>query len=108
MSDCPALMQAKGAKAMVVQWIAVALLMLGCLAQKPVTPQTFYLSPDGDDHWSGTRPFPNAQKTDGPMRSLAAALQHSRQFHGTQLLLRGGAYPLEEPLVLTARDSGLA
>jgi len=39
---------------------------------------TFYVSPDGNDKWSGTLPAPNAAKTDGPFATLARAQDQIR------------------------------
>ena len=85
----------------------------GVLAAKaPAERQTFYVATNGDDRWSGAQPAANPQRTDGPLCSLSAALQHSRQARRrgageVHILLRGGTYLLGEPLVLTAEDSGL-
>lgn len=61
---------------------------------------------------SGAQPAANAQRTDGPLRSLSAALQHCRAARRrdadeVRILVRGGTYALGEPLVLTEADSGL-
>jgi len=34
---------------------------------------TYYVAPDGNDAWSGHLARPNAEKTDGPVASLAGA-----------------------------------
>ena len=91
----------------------ISVLLFGAwAATAPAKSQTLYVATNGDDRWSGVRPAANAQGTDGPLCSLSATLQHSRQArrHGADevhVLLRGGTYPLGEPLVLTAEDSGL-
>jgi len=73
----------------------------------------FYVSPQGADTWSGTRPEPNADKTDGPFASLARARNAVRGLlpRGTNaasitVLIRGGDYCLAEPFVLGPGDSG--
>ncbi|MCK4962349.1 MAG: hypothetical protein KAS19_07675, partial [Anaerolineales bacterium] len=33
----------------------------------------FYVSPQGNDRWSGRRTRPNKERTDGPVASLAGA-----------------------------------
>ena len=74
-----------------------------------------YLSPAGDDAWSGTLPEPNGDRTDGPFATLArarAAVATARVAEAAPrpctVLLRGGVYTLEEPLVFTPADSGSA
>jgi hypothetical protein len=75
---------------------------------------TIYVSPDGDDHWSGSQPFANQRKTDGPMATLPAALDRSRQIMLTdsiataRIVLGGGNYALENPLIFRPEDSGLS
>ena len=43
------------------------------LAQAQPATADFFVSPQGNDHWSGTRPDPNADRTDGPFSGLARA-----------------------------------
>jgi len=76
-------------------------------------PADFYVAPHGADAWSGTRPEPNADKTDGPFATLARARDAVRRLKapGTNtrpvtVLIRGGEYRLTEPLVLGPEDSG--
>ena len=59
-------------------WVIVAILVCaGAAAQ--VRPAERYVSPDGDDAWSGTLPEPNAGRTDGPFATLARARDAVRQ-----------------------------
>lgn len=77
-----------------------------CAAEDPAV---FYVSLEGDDHWSGRLPAPNAQRTDGPFRSLKRARDAVRAADAAQLrkvVLRGGTYYLPEPLHLGPEDSG--
>src|SRR3954451_16878154 len=76
---------------------------------------TFYVSPAGNDAWSGTAAEPNAGKTDGPFATPAkardavrAARQGGEAGGGGTVSLRGGTYGLAEPLALTPDDSGTA
>ena len=71
----------------------------------------FYVSPDGNDQWSG-RKF-EAADGDGPFATLARARDAVRDLkrHGAivqpvTVVIRGGRYELSEPLVFTAEDSG--
>jgi parallel beta-helix repeat protein len=76
-------------------------------------PMTFYVAPGGNDDWSGSRPSVNRNKADGPLATLGRAVEKSRAAHGQtpgaeiRLELRGGAYALDRPLILTPEDSGL-
>jgi len=39
----------------------------------------FYVSPDGNDNWSGRLECPNASKTDGPFATLTRARDAVRE-----------------------------
>ncbi len=75
---------------------------------------TFYVAPDGDDKWSGTRPTPTKAHDDGPFATIARARDAVRKMRksGTvlkrpvRIKLRGGTYFLDEPLVFKPQDSG--
>ncbi|MHB8969382.1 MAG: right-handed parallel beta-helix repeat-containing protein [Pirellulaceae bacterium] len=76
---------------------------------------TLYISPVGNDAWSGRMEEPNAERTDGPLVSLIGARDKVRQLRaqaGTAgpvtVRILGGIYRLAEPLVLTPEDSGSA
>lgn len=72
-----------------------------------------YVSPSGDDTWSGRRPEPNADLTDGPLATLHRAQEVARQLRADDpgrarplvILVRAGTYFLSEPLVFSAEDS---
>jgi len=79
--------------------------------QEPV----FFVAVDGNDHWSGGQPTPNADRTDGPFATLARALQAARErrlqpgetpARPITVSVRGGVYFLTQPLVLKPEDSG--
>lgn len=74
-------------------------------------PITLYVSPGGNDHWSGRLQSPAPAGNDGPKATVAAALASLRSMptprrEGATILLRDGVYPLTEPLAITAEDSG--
>ena len=92
--------------------VILVLLLIGLAAKAGARNQTIYVATNGDDRWSARPALPNVQGTDGPLRSVAAAVQESRKGRRsngeeTDILLRSGSYSLAEPLVLTGRDSGL-
>ncbi|MCC7264587.1 MAG: right-handed parallel beta-helix repeat-containing protein [Candidatus Latescibacteria bacterium] len=75
----------------------------------------FYLSPGGDDRWSGTLPAANAEGSDGPLATPVGARNALRRLRLRQgllqpveVLLRGGTYHLSEPLRLWSGDGGTA
>ena len=95
----------------------LALCCMACLALAlrglAAEPQAaFYVSPVGNDAWSGALPAPNEGKTDGPFATVARAQQALRDLgpgaENRTVLLRGGTYRLGEPLVFTPEDSGSA
>lgn len=69
---------------------------------------SFYVSPDGDDSWSGLLPEPNPQRTDGPFASIEKARDAARAKPGqSTIAMGGGDYYLVQPIVFDARDAGL-
>ena len=76
-------------------------------------PVVIHVSTRGNDAWSGTLPEANADGTDGPLATPAAAQALARRRKGrgerrrsVRIVLRGGLYVLDEPLRLTGADSG--
>ena len=75
-----------------------------------------FVHPRGNDHWSGRLPEPNAGLTDGPVATVQCASVRARTLRasseatgaGVRVLLRGGVYEMEKPLMLTGADSGTA
>ena len=92
----------------------------------------FFVSPLGDDHWSGTLDLPNATHTDGPFATILRAKLAVRDLKSKVYSLKGkaidarysgsshpygkgkdivvfireGFYPLSESLVFTPEDGG--
>jgi len=77
-----------------------------------VSKADFYVSPAGNDSWSGTLPAPNAQRSDGPFSTLARArdevalLKKTKSHADITVLIRGGTYFLKETVVFGLKDSG--
>ncbi|MEX1139101.1 MAG: right-handed parallel beta-helix repeat-containing protein [Bacteroidota bacterium] len=74
----------------------------------------FYVSPQGNDRWSGTLVEPNSARTDGPVATLQRARDIVREAKkngmpkgGITILVRGGTYRLAETLLLSSDDSGI-
>src|SRR6266540_2089217 len=82
-------------------------------AQTSAQEVLFYVSPNGNDAWSGKLAAANADNTDGPFTSVEKARDAIRQLKArgplTQpvtVYLRGGLYVLSQPLVFSPQDSG--
>jgi hypothetical protein len=94
-------------------WMAFGLFAIAAgtahAAELPV-----YVSPSGNDAWSGTLAEPNAAKSDGPVatpqkaRDLvrAAKAQLGEKIGPVNVFFRGGTYFLSQSLVLSPADSG--
>ena len=74
----------------------------------------FFVSPVGNDSWSGTVAAPNTDLSDGPFATLdrarraVAGLRQEQPDRATpvHVAVRGGVYTLSETLTFTAADSG--
>lgn len=95
-----------------VGWLSWA----GAAGGQPVDQAAeFYLSPSGNDHWSGRVPKPDAAGTDGPFRTFERArdaIRTLKREHADGLprpvtvWVGGGTYQLDRTWVLEAIDSG--
>jgi len=84
-------------------------------APASAAPLTLYVSPAGNDTFSGRRSEPNAAKTDGPLATSERARDEIRSQKaagglkaGATVLIRGGRYCLAQPLRFLPDDSGTA
>ena len=85
-------------------------------AIQPRTTPDLYVSPQGNDAWSGRLAAPNAHASDGPLASVGAAQARVRQIRQAQpnrkqpvrVALRGGTYSLDAPWQFGPEDSGTA
>jgi len=90
------------------------LLVMGCVTSVERQEQsvTYYVSPNGNDAWSGQLASPNGDRTDGPFGGLERARDAIRSLRdrgfdgGVTVFIRGGTYYLEESLQLSQPDSG--
>jgi hypothetical protein len=83
------------------------------IAAQVTSAVTLYVSPGGNDSWSGRLERPNSQKTDGPKASLTGARDAIRQLKSkgplttpVEVIILPGTYTLAEPFMLTPQDSG--
>jgi len=70
-----------------------------------------FVAPDGDDDWSGQRASPADDGSDGPFATVARAQEAVRERKADAeplpqtVWLRGGRYPVTEPLTFGPEDS---
>lgn len=84
------------------------------LALCSAAPAGLYVSPSGNDAWSGRLERPASDRNDGPKATLASALEAGRRLKeegrtadGLNIFVRGGVYALSEPITLLPQDSGI-
>ena len=89
-------------------------------AEKPISSRftnlTIYVSPSGNDGWSGVLPSANPRHSDGPVAGIQRALEIIRKRRkarnnralSVRILLRGGIYELKKSIILEPEDSGTA
>ena len=82
--------------------------------RNPLPPDaTYYVSPAGNDGWSGRLPAPNADRTDGPVLNLARARDLARAHRqldpagAPAIVLREGRYRFSQPVIFTSQDAGM-
>ena len=73
----------------------------------------FFVSPKGNDRWSGRRAAPNKAGDDGPFATIEAAQKAVRKLkrkgelsEPVRVIVRGGVYALKKPLRFGPEDSG--
>lgn len=85
---------------------------MSSLAAPHAAAATFFVSPNGNDAWSGTQADPNTAGNDGPFASLDAARLKVREHLAKgadgpiTVQIRGGEYTLERTVVFGVEDSG--
>jgi hypothetical protein len=89
--------------------LTVTTLALGRLA----SAADFYVSPAGNDAWTGKLEKPNAARSDGPWASLVGARDAIRKIKTSgalrepiRVLVGSGQYSVSEPLIFEPADSG--
>jgi uncharacterized protein (TIGR03437 family) len=85
--------------------------LLTLTGSAPPTSVTFYVSPSGNDSWSGTLSAPNAAGTDGPFATFNHARAAVRTLNKATLTqigvqFRAGTYYLSSTEMFTSPDSG--
>jgi hypothetical protein len=90
--------------------LAAGLLLLSLVAGLPAAI-TLHVAPSGNDAWSGKLASPNADGSDGPLATLAAARDAIRRLKPRQAVtvkVADGVYALGDTLVFEPQDSGAA
>ncbi|NOZ20194.1 MAG: hypothetical protein GXP25_03805 [Planctomycetes bacterium] len=80
-------------------------------AKAVIAKADYFVAPDGSDAWSGRLAVPNADKTDGPFATIEGARDAIRKLPKTKpvtVLIRGGVYRLDKPILFAPQDSGTA
>ena len=69
-----------------------ALLLLIILSPAGAKPMNFYVSPNGNDSWSGRLASPNRTRTDGPFATLERArlFRYLPSLHKQEVTVRRG------------------
>jgi len=89
---------------------AMCLMLASCLSAQESAD--LYVSPEGNDAWTGKLAAPNADGTDGPLATFDGAQDAARALRpdvtdrALTVQFRGGVYSLDAPIVLTPEDSG--
>ena len=88
-------------------WVLSSLFLAGCTTD----PHTFYIAPSGSDANPGTRTqtFATLPRAMAAVRGVRQAMTRAELPSGpVNVLLRGGAYEVREPILFTPADSGTA
>ncbi len=90
-----------------------SIVLIVTAASRGLSAVDLYVSPIGNDAWSGTLPAPDSTGNDGPFASLARAREALRRLKaagklddGAAVHLRAGTYRLTAALALGAEDAG--
>lgn len=95
--------------------LAAVVVMAGAWLEcvQAAVPQVLYVSPVGNDAWSGTLSTANADRSDGPLGSLRGARDAIRKLKAARPLaapvevrVQGGVFRPAETLILEPQDSG--
>ncbi len=91
------------------------LLTLSIGSANPTFATVIYVTPQGNDNWTGALALPNLAKTDGPLASLdgarkaVRALKIKQSFAGTvHVQFADGEYTLDSTVLFTSQDAGTA
>lgn len=93
--------------------LLIVLLLPAAAHGRSDDPDILHVSPQGSDSWSGRRAVPAADKSDGPLASLAGARDAIRRLKArgpleapVHVLIAGGRYVIDAPVIFQPEDSG--
>jgi len=97
-----------------LKFCVICSVLLSSLWTQQALALNLYVSPNGNDTWSGQIEQPNSTKTDGPLATLNGARDRLRQLRPIaripepiRVIIADGRYTLSEPFVLEPQDSGV-
>ena len=107
------LMRVYRATSLIVLAVAALVSAMGLTVTATAAEQKFdfYISPSGNDQWSGRLAEPNSGRTDGPFATLGRARDAVREQRAknrdahVRVGLRGGTYRLPQTVVFSMQDS---
>ncbi len=90
------------------RFLLVFLLLISSCHRQSTDQKYFYISPNGNDSWSGMMPEPNADRSDGPFASFARAVDAIRETQQAEptasakfvVMIRAGRYMRSEPVTV--------
>ncbi|HOT49488.1 MAG TPA: right-handed parallel beta-helix repeat-containing protein [Candidatus Hydrogenedentes bacterium] len=92
--------------------VTIFMMIAIALAGSAWAQTTLHVAPNGNDAWTGAAER-NEEGTDGPLATLAGARDRIRALRAggalaapVRVVLRGGSYPVTEPVVFGPEDSG--
>lgn len=95
--------------------LLVIVVLCLCFGSRVALARTLYVSPQGNDEWSGLQAKRSRGRSDGPLASLAGAQRAIRNLKAQgslsepiQVVVADGHYTLSETVVFTPEDSGTA
>ncbi len=99
-------------------WVAIGFGLAGVqgAAPPPAGLAPIHVATNGNDGWTGALAAPNADRTDGPLATIARARDIIRQAKrspeglrsAVRVVIHGGTYALPAPIVFTTEDGGSA
>ncbi len=98
-------------RAATIRRVALALLLAAAgLGRSVAAESTLFVALGGSDDWSGRQATPAVDGSDGPLATVATAVERSRQGgseHLRRIVLKAGQYYLEQSIDLGPADSNL-
>lgn len=98
-----------------MKYLATAWIITSLSFSSAAMATDYYVNTQGNDLWSGSLKTPNANKTDGPFKTIERAKQAIRDLKKANAFndkvtvnIASGRYYITQPLIFNLLDSGLA